>query len=93
MSPTLAALERQLEGAEELFAKLTMEEQFWAARQPFLESRGYVLRPRYHPDWVPSWKGKPRGEVFKAEDGYSLPVSYHDVPSRLQVADRDHGVL
>ncbi|KAJ7112944.1 kinase-like domain-containing protein [Mycena epipterygia] len=31
------------------------EEQFWVDSQPFLLARGYQLRPRYHPDWVPSW--------------------------------------
>lgn len=30
----------------------------WRERQPFLESRGYMLRPRYRPGWTPSWLGK-----------------------------------
>ncbi|QRV72160.1 kinase domain protein [Ceratobasidium sp. AG-Ba] len=28
----------------------------WVSLQPYLQSRGYQLRPRYQPDWVPSWK-------------------------------------
>ncbi|KAJ7440003.1 hypothetical protein B0H11DRAFT_2100523 [Mycena galericulata] len=32
-------------------------EQFWIDHQPFLLSRGYQLRPRYRPGWVPSWSG------------------------------------
>jgi hypothetical protein len=32
-------------------------EELWVSFQPFLLSKGYRLRPRYHPDWVPSWKG------------------------------------
>ncbi|EJT97889.1 hypothetical protein DACRYDRAFT_41023, partial [Dacryopinax primogenitus] len=29
----------------------------WSDVQPFLQSRGYMLRPRYHPGWVGSWVG------------------------------------
>ncbi|CAE6453751.1 unnamed protein product [Rhizoctonia solani] len=28
----------------------------WVSFQPYLLSKGYNLRPRYQPDWVPSWK-------------------------------------
>ncbi|KAJ1299849.1 hypothetical protein OPQ81_003296 [Rhizoctonia solani] len=31
-------------------------EEKWVSFQPYLLSRGYRLRPRYQPDWVPSWK-------------------------------------
>ncbi|KAJ6489430.1 hypothetical protein DFH09DRAFT_948109 [Mycena vulgaris] len=30
-------------------------EYFWVKTQPFLLSVGYRLRPRYEPDWIPSW--------------------------------------
>ncbi|KAF9018054.1 hypothetical protein BDZ89DRAFT_1074291, partial [Hymenopellis radicata] len=42
-------------------------EMSWVAIQPFLESRGYRLRPRFHPDWEPSWlqKGLTRQEAFR----------------------------
>ncbi|KAK0442214.1 kinase-like domain-containing protein [Armillaria borealis] len=30
-------------------------EMFWVKHQPFLASEGYMLRPRYHPNWTPSW--------------------------------------
>ncbi|KAH9481851.1 hypothetical protein JR316_0006381 [Psilocybe cubensis] len=30
-------------------------EQFWVDIQPFLLQRGYRLRPRYDPNWKPSW--------------------------------------
>lgn len=36
--------------------ELLTDEVWWRDRQRFLESRGYMLRPRYHPTWVPSWK-------------------------------------
>lgn len=29
----------------------------WKDRHRALEARGYLLRPRYHPDWSPSWTG------------------------------------
>ncbi|KIP08699.1 hypothetical protein PHLGIDRAFT_18868 [Phlebiopsis gigantea 11061_1 CR5-6] len=29
----------------------------WRDRQPFLQSQGYLLRPRYNPNWTPSWLG------------------------------------
>ncbi|KAF7352406.1 hypothetical protein MVEN_01205000 [Mycena venus] len=32
---------------------LLPEEQIWAHYQPYLEARGYMLRLRYRPDWVP----------------------------------------
>ncbi|KAJ8481569.1 hypothetical protein ONZ51_g5906 [Trametes cubensis] len=55
------------------FAFLSAEEVYWRDRQELLESRGYMLRPRYRPDWIPSWRGKPRNAMFQAEDGYRLP--------------------
>ncbi|KAJ7674392.1 hypothetical protein B0H17DRAFT_1241192, partial [Mycena rosella] len=30
-------------------------EKFWINHQSFLQSRGYLLRPRYRSGWVPSW--------------------------------------
>ncbi|KAK0502057.1 hypothetical protein EDD18DRAFT_1065378 [Armillaria luteobubalina] len=33
----------------------TSSELFWVKHQPFLAELGYMLRPRYHPDWHPSW--------------------------------------
>jgi hypothetical protein len=40
-------------------------ERFWRDHQPWLEERGYMLRPRFHPNWKPSWVSKdllPRGD-------------------------------
>ncbi|KAJ7092074.1 kinase-like domain-containing protein [Mycena belliarum] len=36
---------------------LTPRECFWRDHHDWLEGCGYKLRPRYHPDWVPSWTG------------------------------------
>ncbi|KAI0356689.1 hypothetical protein OH77DRAFT_1520182 [Trametes cingulata] len=56
-------------------ATLSPLEVYWREVQPLLESRGYMLRPRYRKDWVPSWTGK-QDEIFwdRAEDGISLPL-------------------
>ncbi|KAJ7092093.1 kinase-like domain-containing protein [Mycena belliarum] len=32
-------------------------ERFWVEHQSWLEQQGYRLRPRYQPDWRPSWLG------------------------------------
>lgn len=40
----------------DLYAQLDDYELSWIRRQPWLQSRGYMLRPRYRPGWIPSWK-------------------------------------
>ena len=49
-------------------------ELWWRDHYQVLEGRGYRLRPRYRPDWVPSWK-KSGKEFYTAEDGQPTPVS------------------
>jgi hypothetical protein len=34
---------------------ISEREWWWVERQEELEAAGYMLRPRYHPDWQPSW--------------------------------------
>lgn len=46
---------------------------FWCDHQEWLAEKGYMLRPRYRPDWVPSWKGIGDNHVFY-EDGVALNV-------------------
>ncbi|KAG6884142.1 hypothetical protein C0993_000979 [Termitomyces sp. T159_Od127] len=36
--------------------QLSEKEIFWRDHYNFLKDRGYTLRNRYNPDWVPSWK-------------------------------------
>jgi hypothetical protein len=54
--------------------RLSSHEVKWRDRQPRLESKGYMLRPRLRPGWTPSWlsSGKPRR---LCEDYPLLPVS------------------
>jgi hypothetical protein len=60
---------------------LGSNEYFWVDHQPFLLSRGYQLRPRYDPTWVPTWKQVNPKETnpkkiipFFYEDGCGLLV-------------------
>lgn len=67
----------------ELYAELTLQgayhllpyEEDWKARRPFLESRGYELRPRYSQDWWPSWIGTNINPFF-CEDSIDSCVRY-----------------
>ncbi|KAI0041368.1 hypothetical protein FA95DRAFT_707815 [Auriscalpium vulgare] len=47
---------------------LNRTERWWPPQQKALEDRGYMLRPRYHADWTPSWKGTKK-EHTNFEDG------------------------
>lgn len=48
--------------------QLFQSEIFWRDHYLWLEEQGYLLRPRYHPDWVASWKDSEKGWVL-VEDG------------------------
>src|SRR5882724_9621840 len=48
--------------------RVVLSEQFWTDHQKWLQSRGYMLRPRYSPDWVPSWRGTTKFS-YSCEDG------------------------
>ncbi|OBZ70648.1 hypothetical protein A0H81_09376 [Grifola frondosa] len=47
---------------------LRTSELYWRDRQKWLEERGYMLRPRYMPDWKPSWEGTKK-HYHECEDG------------------------
>lgn len=50
-------------------------EQWFHDRQPWLETQGYLLRPRYKPDWIPSWVGDPSIRPHHREDRQVYLVS------------------
>lgn len=52
---------------------LTRQERVWAGRQTWLEEAGYMLRPRYRPDWAPSWTNTKKW-YYDCEDGPVNPV-------------------
>ena len=49
-------------------------EYFWRDHQQWLQEQGYMLRPRYHPDWKPSW-GESGVEFLDSEDAYPCRAS------------------
>ncbi|KAF8733283.1 Protein kinase domain, partial [Rhizoctonia solani] len=54
-------------------------EERWVSFQPYLLSKGYRLRPRYQPNWVPSWKTNTDLCVSDCEDSKdSMPVRVLD---------------
>ena len=53
---------------------LDRREVWWAARQEALEVAGYMLRSRYRPGWIPSWRGTDKF-FLDVEDGQVLRVS------------------
>ncbi|KAL6306741.1 hypothetical protein BKA93DRAFT_772601 [Sparassis latifolia] len=61
---------------DEIFGVLLPFEARWRDRQQFLETRGYMLRPRYHPGWTPSWFGTGKHPIF-FEDSITLPLTDH----------------
>lgn len=58
----------------EVSARLISYEARWRDRQKFLEQKGYMLRRRLRPEWVPSWQGN-NSLVLFAEDSIQLPAS------------------
>ncbi|KAJ7680937.1 kinase-like domain-containing protein [Mycena polygramma] len=52
--------------------KLSPREIFWRDHQPWLRECGYELRPRYQPDWIPSWRTDPTKLDVLCEDGIPL---------------------
>lgn len=51
-------------------SKIRTDEIWWRDRYSMLERHGYRLRPRFHPDWKPSWHTLGKSE-FASED--SIP--------------------
>lgn len=46
---------------------------WWSNHSEWLKNRGYLLRARYAPDWVPSWKTSAK-VWFEHEDSRNLEV-------------------
>jgi len=54
---------------------LVASEEWWRDHYGDLESRGYRLRPRYHPSWEPSWTISKK-HFFTVEDGQATIVCF-----------------
>lgn len=53
--------------------KLLDMELWWRDRYTWLDQTGYTLRPRYRPDWKPSWLESKRSR-WVCEDGFAILV-------------------
>jgi hypothetical protein len=53
---------------------LFRNEEWWRDQYSAIYGRGYDLRPRYHPNWVPSWTRSGR-DFYAVEDGQPTIVS------------------
>lgn len=53
---------------------LSKGEVWWVEHQEALAAAGYMLRARYRPGWIPSWRGTNKF-YLDAEDGLSIRVS------------------
>ncbi|KAG6812557.1 hypothetical protein H0H93_013793 [Arthromyces matolae] len=80
--------------AEILEGKRSTNEEIWVSYQPFLFSRGYKLRPRYSPDWQPSWKlaGDKSPRIYLYEDAIT-PYRADVVMDAIRMADNRHVAL
>ncbi|KAJ2936277.1 hypothetical protein H1R20_g817, partial [Candolleomyces eurysporus] len=57
-----------LEETQALFDTLEEDEVYWKDNYTWLLESGYRLRPRYHPDWIPSWRANPELDAVECED-------------------------
>ncbi|TBU31675.1 hypothetical protein BD311DRAFT_752237 [Dichomitus squalens] len=64
--------------------QLGPSEIWWRDHQTWLQERGYMLRPRYRPDWTPSWENG-KGTFFDYEDGHR--ISRADVLDATRLLD------
>ncbi|KIK00188.1 hypothetical protein K443DRAFT_42099, partial [Laccaria amethystina LaAM-08-1] len=73
--------------------QLLQVEVFWRDQQPWLEERGYILRPRYQVDRKASWVRNKRLRYLDCEDvslwGYEFP----NVLDATRTDDGNHVML
>lgn len=60
-------------------AVLEVHEVWWRDHQKWFQECGYMLRPRYMPDWKPSWLDKEDNLFFFREDAQILWVRFVDL--------------
>lgn len=76
---------------------LKQAELFWAEHQQYLQSQGYMLRKRYRPGWVASWKsdGMPDIECEDSVTPYvrfislAVPMSLNYMSKRRYLMDAE----
>ncbi|TFK39427.1 kinase-like domain-containing protein [Crucibulum laeve] len=65
--------------------RLYPRETFWRDHQPWLKENGYLLRPRYQPDWVASWIKDPTTKRIFCEDGHVAP--WEHILDAIRISD------
>ena len=72
------------EALAKLCGELLTHEKRWRDKHSFLVSKGYTLRPRLRPGWVPSWTTS-NISVSVAEDGWlSIVGNISNIPRIIQ---------
>ena len=85
---TTAGTNAYSESPNRILGTLFVSERWWRDHYDEIASRGYELRPRYHPQWQPSWI-KSRKDFYTVEDGQPTVVRVSLVVSRsAQITDR-----
>ncbi|KAH9913054.1 uncharacterized protein B0H18DRAFT_1097494 [Fomitopsis serialis] len=69
----------------------TTAEYYWRDRQRWLKECGYLLRPRYNPDWKPSWVGTDK-DWYTCEDSL-IPLGRGHVLDATRISDGELVVL
>ncbi|KAF5379422.1 hypothetical protein D9615_006620 [Tricholomella constricta] len=83
----LALARRPNLNVDGFLGKRREEEKFWVEHYDFLLSNGYQLRPRYNPEWVPSWiRAAQPTEYLDYEDSIPL-LMYTHLNDALHVQD------
>ncbi|OCH90633.1 hypothetical protein OBBRIDRAFT_776568 [Obba rivulosa] len=68
-------------------ATLLPQEEPWRARQPFLKSKGYLLRSRLQAGWKPSWSGNVMAR-WTSEDAILTPARASLIDAR-RISDNE----
>ncbi|KAG0695181.1 hypothetical protein DFH29DRAFT_282804 [Suillus ampliporus] len=71
-------------------SNLRQPEVWWSKHYKWLENCGYLLRPRYHPDWIPSWQGTSK-DMYACEDWIKL--QYATVLDATRISDGEFVML
>ncbi|KAJ7902316.1 kinase-like domain-containing protein [Mycena leptocephala] len=71
--------------------RLKDREIYWRDHQVWLQECGYMLRPRYLPSWIPSWKTDPTKVDLFCEDG--IPLSGNQPMDAIRIEDGASVVL
>ncbi|KAH9850492.1 kinase-like domain-containing protein [Lenzites betulinus] len=71
--------------------ELSEGECWWRAHYDWLLSRGYKLRPRYRPGWIPSWGPDENGALLDCEDWHSNILAA--AMDAVRVSDQQQFVL